>query len=202
MSIYPLFVRGDNDSSPPMCSHNNFWQVLLCVEYVEAAVGACLARRARLILLGTLIHHCVLDRRAINGCAACREGTKRKFPIIINFYFYLYIPHPIRCLRVLRCSSIYPRFRTRTIVTVPRYNILLQELCKVIIRFCSSERETLFTCSLVCKARAPTSRCLFYTYVHSRDHVPGFVKLLQSRDNICLRIFRQSGLRHTQGKTD
>ncbi len=53
----------------------------------------------------------------------------------------------------------------------------------MIIRFCSSERETLLTCSLVCKAWVPTSRCLLCTYVHSRDHVREFVKLLQSPDN-------------------
>ncbi|KAK0237204.1 hypothetical protein EDD85DRAFT_836651 [Armillaria nabsnona] len=183
MSFHPLFMRDDDDSSHSMCSHDDFWHVLLCVGFAGAAIGTCLAL-IRLILLGSLIHHCLLlYRRAINGCAACRQSSKENLPIIIDFYCYLCILHPIRRLRVLWYSYIYPRFRARTIQKVPRDCILPQELCEVIIRFCSSERETLLTCSLVCKAWVPTSRCLLCTYVHSRDHVREFVKLLQSPDN-------------------
>ncbi len=154
MSFHPLSMRDDDDSSHSMCSHDDFWHVLLCVSFVGAAIGTCLAL-IRLILLGSLIHHCLLlYRRAINGCAACRQSSKENLPIIIDFYCYLCILHPIRRLRVLCYSYIYPRFRTRTILKVPRDFILPQELCEV-IRFCSSERETLLTCSLVCKAWVP-----------------------------------------------
>ncbi|SJL10942.1 uncharacterized protein ARMOST_14338 [Armillaria ostoyae] len=178
MSFHPLFMRDDEDSSHSTCSHDDFWHVLLCVGFVGAAIAwTCLA----LILLSSLIHHCILlYRRAINDCAAC---SKENLPIIIDFYCYLCILHPIRRLRVLCYSYIYPRFRDRTIVKVPRDCILPQELCEVIIHFCASERETLLTCSLVCKAWVPTSRCLLCTYVRSRDHVREFVKLLQSPEN-------------------
>ncbi|KAK0216279.1 hypothetical protein IW262DRAFT_207498 [Armillaria fumosa] len=183
MPIHPLFVRDDVDSSPSMCSHDDLWHVLLCVGFVGAAVGTFLAL-TRLVLLSSLIHHCILlCRRAINGCAACRQDSKENLPIIIDFYFYSCILHPIRRLRVLCCSYIYPKFRDDAIVKVPRDCILPQELCEVIIRFCSFERETLLTCSLVCKAWIPTSRCLLCTYIHPRDHVREFVKLLRSPDN-------------------
>ncbi|KAK0477047.1 hypothetical protein IW261DRAFT_1488375 [Armillaria novae-zelandiae] len=180
MSIHPLFVRDDDDSSTPMCSHDSFWEVLVCVGYVGVGVGVGVGlglALARLIVLGSLVR---LYRRAINGCI---EGTKGNLPIIIDFYFYFCILHPIRRLRVLCYSYIHPRFRDGAIVKVPRDCILPQELCEVIIRFSSSERGTLLSCSLVCKAWVPTSRCLLCTHVHSHDHVREFVKLLQSRDN-------------------
>ncbi|KAK0494317.1 hypothetical protein EDD18DRAFT_1176352 [Armillaria luteobubalina] len=183
MTIRPLFVRDDADSSLSMCSHDNLWHVLFCVGFVGAAVGTFLAL-TRLILLSSLIHRCILlCRRAINGCAAFRQDSKETLPIIIDFYFYSCILHPIRHFRVLCYSYIHPDSRDRVIVQVPRDCILPQELCEVIIRFCSSERGTLLTCSLVCKAWVPTSRCLLCTHIHSRDHVREFAKLLQSPDN-------------------
>ncbi|KAK0189451.1 hypothetical protein F5146DRAFT_627446 [Armillaria mellea] len=170
MSIHPLFVRDDDDSSSPICS-SAFWHALLCADFVGASLGICLAV-VWFIFIRFLIHRYI-------GC----QDSKENLQIIIDFYFYLCILHPIRRLCVLCYSYIYPRSRAHTIVKVPRDCIFPQELCEVIIRFCSSERETLLTCSLVCKAWVPTSRCLLCTYVHSHDRVRGFVKLLHSPDN-------------------
>ncbi|KAK0494330.1 hypothetical protein EDD18DRAFT_367116 [Armillaria luteobubalina] len=138
----------------------------------------------RIILLRSLIPHCfVLCRRAISGCAACRQDSRETLPIIIDFYFYSCILHPIRRLRVLCWSYISPRFRDGAIVKVPRDCIFPQELCEVIIRFCSSDRKALFTCNLVCNGSQPVDT-LLCTCVHFGDHVREFVELLRFPDSI------------------
>ncbi|KAG7443215.1 uncharacterized protein BT62DRAFT_935175 [Guyanagaster necrorhizus] len=197
MSVLTLFTRDDGISLDSLCRiTDNFWNILYCGIFVGSTLGAIFAL-ARTVLLGSLIPLCgLLYRRVIDDYPPHRRCYKEHLLIIIDFCCCVCILHPLRRLRVW-CSHIYPRSRKRMKVNVPADSILPQELCEIIISLCRSDRKTLLTCSLVCRAWVPISRSLLWTHIHSSDRVRYFVKLLQSPENtisphiqtVCLQMY-------------
>ncbi|KAG7443230.1 uncharacterized protein BT62DRAFT_1078609 [Guyanagaster necrorhizus] len=139
---------------------------LLCVFYTEVCTP--LYKKA-------VASYCKMQ----NSYTAYRQEN---IPTFIEFYAYAWIFHPIRRIRI-SWRILASKFRNHAMQNVPRDFTLPQELFEIILTFCSLDRATLLTCSLVCKAWIPTSRRLLSIRVHSRDRVRELVKLLNSPDN-------------------
>ncbi|KAK0440096.1 hypothetical protein EV421DRAFT_2036978 [Armillaria borealis] len=125
---------------------------------------------------------CILSALYKQTVAYFTAYRGERLPTFIEFYAYAWILHPLRRIRVSWRRFIL-RFRNHALLNVPLDCTLPQELFEDIISCCYPDRKTLLTCSLVCKAWVPTSRCLLWISVHSGDRVRELVKLLNSPDN-------------------
>ncbi|KAK0457056.1 uncharacterized protein EV420DRAFT_1551259 [Desarmillaria tabescens] len=176
----PIFSRDNGDDNGELCGVKKAGDIIACVFWLipMSMVGILIGYG---ILFGCFFPLCA---ELYNKTVASYTAYHQEYlPTFIEFYAYAGILHPLRRIRVCWRSLISKFRKNATTLNVPRECTFPQELFEIIINFCYPHRQTLLTCSLVCKAWVPTSRRLLWIHVHSGDRVRQLVKLLNSPDS-------------------